>query len=74
MFAEIMLAIKSIQGILSAINSLGDKIDKLNLIIENKQLEEFKRETNEKLEQIKNAANDVDRKRLLVELSKQLQK
>lgn len=40
--------------------------------MEQKQIETFKKEVNETLNQIQNAKNDADRKLLIVELSKRL--
>lgn len=42
--------------------------------MEQKQIETFKKEVNETLEQIKMAQDDGARKRLIVELSKRLSK
>ena len=73
MIAEIMAALKALQVIASALVLANEQRKEMMEAHEQKQIEEFKRGVRNELEQIKVAANDVDRKRLIVELSRRLQ-
>jgi len=78
MVAEIYLAIKSLGALAGLLRDLTSEVKNLSLTlansIEQKQIETFKKEVNETLEQIKAAKNDNDRRTLIVELSRRLSK
>lgn len=72
--ASILSAIKSLASLGDLLQSLVLEVKNLTLVMEQKQIETFKKEVNETLEQIKMAQDDGARKRLIVELSKRLSK
>ena len=71
-FAEIMATLKAIQTIASALVYANEQRKEMMLNQELKQIEEFKKDVRIELEQIKAATSDLERKRLLVNLSKRL--
>ena len=73
MMAEIIAAIRSLGAIAGLLKELTEEVKGLRLEKENKEIEDFKKGVRFELEQIKVATNDIDRKRLLLELSRRMQ-
>jgi hypothetical protein len=67
---ELILTIKSLGKLAELFQSLISEVKDLRLAIEQKNLDQLKAETNEKIEQLKTAKSDADRMRIIVELSK----
>jgi len=72
MIAEIFLALKALSKIADALQYANEQRKQQMEAYEQKQIEEFKKGVRIELEQIKIATNDIDRKRLIIELSKRM--
>ena len=73
MLAEILLAIKSVTALAGLLQDLVSEVKSLRLATEQKNLDQLKSEVNEKLEQLKSAKTDEERKHALLAIALKLQ-
>lgn len=74
MLAEILLTLKSLAALAGLLQDLISEVKSLRLATEQRNLDQLKSDINEKIELLKNAKTDDDRKRALLDIANRMQK
>lgn len=74
MLAEILLTLKSLAALAGLLQDLISEVKSLRLATEQRNLDQLKSDINEKIEILKNAKTDDDRKRALLDIANRMQK
>jgi len=72
--AEFIAALKAIPALVDAVKGIAEAIEKLQISITEKNLEDLKTDVSYSLNELLNAGSSNDRKRIIAELNKKLSK